>query len=342
MSALPVPPDHGLQGTPLLRVDGVTTTFETGQGTVTAVDNVAFEVMPGEILGLVGESGSGKSVTLRSLTRLIHAPGKVSGTVEWQGRNLLALPDRQLRRVRGGEIAMIFQEPMSALNPVLTVGLQIEENLKAHTRLDRGQRRARAIELLDMVGIPAAASRLGDYPHEFSGGMRQRVMIAIALASDPKLLLADEPTTALDVTIQDQILRLILDLRDRLAMSVVFVTHDLGVVAGLCDRMAVMYAGRIVETGTVAEVFAQPRHGYTHGLLGSVPRGGAGRTQLFSIEGTPPALSAIPPGCPFQPRCVFSTEICITQRPKLVEIAPGRRTSCFHADEVAAAARLVA
>jgi peptide/nickel transport system ATP-binding protein/oligopeptide transport system ATP-binding protein len=327
---------------PLLKVAGLTTRFETGQGTVTAVDDVGFEVMPGEILGLVGESGSGKSVTLRSLTRLIHAPGKVSGTVEWQGRDILALPERQLRQVRGGEIAMIFQEPMAALNPVLTVGLQIGENLKAHSGLDRQQRLARAVELLDMVGIPAAASRLGDYPHEFSGGMRQRVMIAIALASNPKLLLADEPTTALDVTIQDQILRLILDLRDRLAMSVVFVTHDLGVVAGLCDRMAVMYAGRIVETGTVADVFARPMHGYTHGLLGSVPRGGAGRTPLFSIEGTPPALSAIPPGCPFQPRCVFSTDICARERPALVEVAPKRKTACFHADAVAAAARLVA
>ena len=332
----------GHPAAPLLGVFGLTTTFETAAGTVAAVDDVGFDVMAGEILGLVGESGSGKSVTLRSLTRLIHAPGRVSGKVSWQGRDLLALPERALRKVRGGEIAMIFQEPMAALNPVLSVGLQIEENLKAHTLLDARARRARAVELLAMVGIPAAASRLSDYPHQFSGGMRQRVMIAIALASDPKLLLADEPTTALDVTIQDQILRLILDLRDRLAMSVVFVTHDLGVVAGLCDRMAVMYAGHIVETGSVAEVFAEPRHGYTRGLLGSVPRGGKERTMLLSIDGTPPGLGSLPAGCAFHPRCAFATERCRRERPMLVEIAPRRSTSCFHADAVAAAARAAA
>jgi peptide/nickel transport system ATP-binding protein/oligopeptide transport system ATP-binding protein len=327
---------------PLLSIRGLTTAFETRGGQVVAVDNVDFDVLPGEILGLVGESGSGKSVTLRSLTRLIHEPGRVTGSVLWQGRDILSMSDRELRSVRGGEIAMIFQEPTAALNPVLTVGLQIEENLKAHTRLDGRARRVRATELLDMVGIPAAASRLGDYAHQFSGGMRQRVMIAIALASNPKLLLADEPTTALDVTIQDQILRLIHDLRDRLDMSVVFVTHDLGVVAGLCDRMAVMYAGRIVETGTVEGVFAEPRHAYTRGLLGSVPRGGAERTLLFSIEGTPPGLGQLPKGCAFNPRCDFATDICREERPKLVEIAPGRRTACFHADRVAAAGKVAA
>ena len=342
--AIPLP-NEGLllaEPRPLLAVNGLTTTFETRDGRVTAVDHVDFEVLPGEILGLVGESGSGKSVTLRSLTQLIHAPGKVTGSVLWQGRDILAMPDRDLRHVRGGEIAMIFQEPTAALNPVLTIGLQIEENLKAHTDLDARARRVRAAELLDMVGIPAAATRLSDYAHQFSGGMRQRVMIAIALASNPKLLLADEPTTALDVTIQDQILRLIHDLRDRLDMSVVFVTHDLGVVAGLCDRMAVMYAGRIVETGTVADVFAEPRHAYTRGLLGSVPRGGAERTMLSSIEGTPPGLAHLPQGCAFNPRCDFATEICRTERPKLVEAAPGRRTACFHADRVAASGKVAA
>ncbi|MCB8838346.1 ABC transporter ATP-binding protein [Aurantimonas sp. VKM B-3413] len=322
---------------PALSVDRLTTVFRTASGPVTAVDGVSFDVMPGEVLGLVGESGSGKSVTLRSLMRLVHAPGEVTGRVLWRGQDLLSMPARALRRVRGGEIAMIFQEPTTALNPVLPVRMQIEENLAAHTALDKRQRRKRAIELLDLVGIPAAERRLDDYPHQFSGGMKQRVMIAIALASDPKLLLADEPTTALDVTIQDQILKLILDLRDEFAMSVVFVTHDLGVVAGTCDRMAVMYAGRIVESGSVADVFAEPHHPYTRGLLGSVPRGGAERTMLTSIEGTPPSLAAIPPGCAFAPRCGFATARCREERPVLDPFAPGRMVSCFHHQRVASA-----
>ncbi|HEV7719468.1 MAG TPA: ABC transporter ATP-binding protein [Arsenicitalea sp.] len=321
---------------PALVVRNLTTTFETSNGHVTAVDNVGFDVMPGEVVGLVGESGSGKSVTLRSIMRLIHAPGKVSGSVRWQGDDLLAMPERQLRKVRGGEIAMIFQEPMTALNPVLPIGIQIEENLAAHTTLDRRQRAARARELMDMVGIPEAARRLKSYPHQFSGGMRQRAMIAIALASNPKLLLADEPTTALDVTIQDQILKLILDLRDGLSMGVVLVTHDLGVVAATCDRMAVMYAGRIVETGRVADVFAQPHHAYTRGLLGSVPRSGAQRTMLLSIEGTPPSLSAIPKGCAFNPRCSFATDACREVPPALEPIAPDRLVACFHHQQIAA------
>ncbi len=304
---------------------------------VRAVDDIGFDVLPGEVVGLVGESGSGKSVTLRSIMRLVHAPARVSGSVRWQGRDLLALSEGDLREVRGGEIAMIFQEPMTALNPVLPVRLQIEENLKTHTRLDRRARARRAEELLDMVGIPDARRRLGDYPHQFSGGMRQRVMIAIALASNPRLLLADEPTTALDVTIQDQILKLILSLRDELAMAVVLVTHDLGVVAATCDRMAVMYAGRIVETGKVEQVFAEPHHPYTRGLLGSVPRAGAGRTQLLSIEGTPPSLSALPPGCAFNPRCSFATDICRLERPELELFAHGRTVACFHHGLVAEA-----
>ncbi|MEF2071167.1 ABC transporter ATP-binding protein [Consotaella aegiceratis] len=322
---------------PALRVEGLTTTFDTSKGRVTAVDHVDFDVMPGEVLGLVGESGSGKSVTLRSIMRLLHGAGHVSGSVQWQGRDLLAISERELRGVRGGQIAMIFQEPMTALNPVLPVKIQIEENLKAHTRLGAADRRKRAIELLDLVGIPAAERRLGDYPHQFSGGMRQRVMIAIALASNPRLLLADEPTTALDVTIQDQILKLILDLRDEFAMSVVLVTHDLGVVAGTCDRMAVMYAGRIVETGSVAAVFAEPHHPYTRGLLGSVPRGGGERTMLLSIEGTPPGLSAIPSGCAFNPRCSFATDRCRVETPELASFAPGRTVACFHHRQVAEA-----
>jgi peptide/nickel transport system ATP-binding protein len=318
-----------------LTVRGLTATFNTPRGIAIAAADIDFDVAPGEVVGLVGESGSGKSVTLRSIMRLVAEPGHVTGCVEWQGRDLVSMPAEELRRIRGREIAMIFQEPMTALNPVLPISLQIEENLIAHTTLNARDRRARALELMRIVGIPAAERRLQEYPHQFSGGMRQRVMIAIALASSPKLLLADEPTTALDVTIQDQILKLLLDLRDRLSMSVVLVTHDLGVVAATCDRMVVMYAGRIVETGTVSEVFAQPRHPYTRGLLGSVPRSGVARTMLSSIEGTPPSLTNLPSGCAFHPRCSFATQHCLGHRPPLEEVVHGRKAACFHQDLVA-------
>ncbi len=322
---------------PVLSVRNLSTTFAAGERNLTAVDDVSFDVMPGEVLGLVGESGSGKSVTLRSLLRLLPDTATIAGEVTWQGRDIVAMTDRDLRSVRGGQISMIFQEPMTALNPVLPVNVQIEENLRAHTALDRRGRKARARELMEQVGIPDAGRRLGEYPHQFSGGMRQRVMIAIALASNPRLLLADEPTTALDVTIQDQILKLILALRDEMAMSVVLVTHDLGVVAATCDRMAVMYAGRIVEEGTVATVFARPSHAYTRGLLGSVPRTGTERSMLLSIEGTPPGLAAIPTGCAFNPRCDFATGICRERTPVLEPVAPGHRAACHHRDRVAAA-----
>ncbi len=321
---------------PTLEVEGLTTTFDTADGRVTAVDSVSFVVGPGEMVGLVGESGSGKSVTLRSILGLVHPPARVAGAVRWNGRDLMQLPAAELRRVRGGQIAMIFQEPMTALNPVLTVGLQIEENLRAHKAMDARARRRSALELLDLVGIPDAARRLGDYPHQFSGGMRQRVMIAIALASDPMLLLADEPTTALDVTIQDQILKLLLRLREELRMSVVLVTHDLGVIAGTCDRMGVMYAGRMVETGAVVDIFERPFHPYTRGLLASVPQAGRARAQLVAVEGTPPPLSAIPAGCAFHPRCAHATARCRDQRPELAPRPDARMVACFHADAVAA------
>ena len=322
---------------PALQVTNLTTTFGHHGSAVTAVDAISFDVMPGEVLGIVGESGSGKSVTLRSIMRLMPHHSAVTGQVLWQGRDLMTMTERQLREVRGGQISMIFQEPTTALNPVLPVSIQIEENLQAHTTLTGSQRAARALELLDLVGISDAKRRLTQYPHQFSGGMRQRVMIAIALASNPKLLLADEPTTALDVTIQDQILKLILDLRDELQMSVVLVTHDLGVVAATCDRMAVMYAGRIVESGTVAQVLGQPNHAYTRGLLGSVPRSGAERSQLLSIEGTPPSLLNRPKGCAFHPRCEFATAICRSALPDLKDLAPGHAAACFHSDRVIAA-----
>jgi peptide/nickel transport system ATP-binding protein len=322
---------------PALAIQGLATTFATGAGVVRAVDGIDLEVRAGEVLGLVGESGSGKSVTLRSLVRLVRPPGRIEGRALWQGRDLIAMPDADLLDVRGKEIAMIFQEPMTALNPVLTVRQQIDENLKAHTSLGRPDRTRRAIELLDLVGIPSAAERLDAYPHQFSGGMRQRVMIAIALASEPRLLLADEPTTALDVTIQDQILKLLLELRDRLGMSVLLVTHDLGVVAQTCDRVAVMYAGRIMEVGPVVELFRNPRHAYTLGLLGSIPSGGAVRQPLRSIEGAPPSLVDLPEACPFAPRCAFVTDACRQRRPDLVRVAPDHISACVHHDQVARA-----
>ncbi|HVT52870.1 MAG TPA: ABC transporter ATP-binding protein [Dongiaceae bacterium] len=321
----------------LLSVRDLRVTFGSTRGALTAVDGVDLDVRPGEVLGIAGESGSGKSVTLRAILGLIHAPGLVDGQVFWRGRDLRTLPQRQLRKVRGGEIGIIFQEPMTALNPVLTVGMQILENLKEHTQLDAAGRRKRATELLDLVGIPAAQSRLNDYPHQFSGGMRQRAMIAIALASNPKLLLADEPTTALDVTIQDQILKLILRLRSEMNMSVVLVTHDLGVIAQTCDRLAVMYAGRVVETGPVTALFKEPRHAYTLGLLNSVPRADLARQPLSSISGQPPLLFQLPPGCAFAPRCRFMTQGCTEAKPPLVEVATDHRSACIHHDKVAQA-----
>ncbi|GLO72382.1 ABC transporter ATP-binding protein [Phaeobacter inhibens] len=315
---------------PILEVRNLCTTFRRGGVLLPAVRDVSFDVRQGEVLGLVGESGSGKSVTLRSILGLTRRHGEVTGEVRWQGRDISRLSDRQLRQVRGGEVAMIFQEPMTSLNPLLTVGLQLTETLKAHTDLSRAARRDRAIEMLDHVGIPAAASRLQDYPHQFSGGMRQRVMIAIALAAEPKLLLADEPTTALDVTIQAQILDLILRLSQEMNMGVILVTHDLGVVAQTCENVAVMYAGRIVEQGAVRQVLRAPRHPYTAGLMRSVPQDIAPRTPLYSVPGTPPSLEMLPRGCAYAPRCEVRTESCLSKRPPLETISAGRRAACFN------------
>ncbi|RED52556.1 ABC transporter ATP-binding protein [Aestuariispira insulae] len=313
---------------PALSVQGLSTSFTKQGRDLKAVNNVSFDLAPGEILGLVGESGSGKSITLRSLIGIVRPQGRIDGSVLWKGRNLVTMNEPQLRKIRGREIAMIFQEPMSSLNPLLTIGLQITENLKAHTSLGRQERQKRAIELLDLVGIPAAASRLDDYPHQFSGGMRQRVMIAIALASNPELLLADEPTTALDVTIQDQILRLIMDLRTELNMAVILVTHDLGVVAQSCDRVAVMYAGRIIESGSVGTILKAPQHPYTLGLLQSVPQDQPPRTPLFSIDGTPPALDDMPTGCAFAPRCQQAQGTCLESAPDFSLVGSGHAAAC--------------
>lgn len=320
----------------VLDVRRLRTEFGLAERPLVAVDDVSFQVKAGEILGLVGESGSGKSITLRSILGIIRPRGRVKGEILWKGRDLVPLDEAALRRVRGREIAMIFQEPMSSLNPLLTVGLQITENLAAHTDLDAKARKARAIELLDMVGIPGARNRLDDYPHEFSGGMRQRVMIAIALASNPQLLLADEPTTALDVTIQDQILRLIQALSRDLGMAVILVTHDMGVVAETCDRVAVMYGGRLCETGLTVDVIGDARHPYSLGLLRSIPRDVAPRTPLYSIPGAPPALNALPAGCAFTTRCPVAGPECRDVRPRLEAIGRMRQVACHHREEALA------
>ncbi len=316
----------------ILQLDDLTVRIGAAQ----PVDGVNLSIAAGEMLGIVGESGSGKSLTMKSVLRLLPDAARVSGRMLWRGRDLAALSEADMRQVRGREIAMIFQEPMTALNPVLTVGLQITESLAAHLGLRGAAASRRAVELLDLVGIPDAKRRLGSYPHEFSGGMRQRVMIAISLAAGPKLLLADEPTTALDVTIQDQILKLLLRLRDELAMAVILVTHDLGVVAGTCDRVAVMYAGRIMEAGSVEAIFTRPSHAYTLGLLRSLPGSQHARQRLDGIAGMPPAPNSLPPGCRFAPRCGFVIEACQTAIPPLVAVAPDQQSACLRASDVRA------
>ncbi|MDD3825035.1 MAG: ABC transporter ATP-binding protein [Anaerolineae bacterium] len=317
---------------PMLEVNGLKTQFFTQDGVVKAVDGVSFYVNEGETLGIVGESGCGKSVSVLSVMRLIpQPPGKiVDGEVLFDGQDLVKLSDDDIRRVRGNKIAMIFQDPMTSLNPVLTIGRQIQEALELHMGMNKDESRKRAAELLEMVGIPEADTRLDDYPHQFSGGMRQRAMIAMSLACNPRLLIADEPTTALDVTIQAQIVELVKRLRDEIGMAVIWITHDLGVVAGLADRMMVMYAGHVVEEAPVKEVYADPRHPYTLGLLGSLPRLDELREdRLTSIEGLPPDLIALPPGCPFEPRCVYAIDKCREVRPQLEPVGPRHRIACW-------------
>ena len=316
----------------LLEVNDLRTQFYTHDGLVKAVNGASFSLNEGEALGLVGESGCGKSVSALSLMRLIpQPPGMiVSGEVWFDGRDLLKLKEDDMRKVRGNDMAMIFQDPMTSLNPVLTIGRQISEALELHKGMDRSAARKRTIELLELVGIPAARSRVDDYPHQFSGGMRQRVMIAMALSCEPKLLLADEPTTALDVTIQAQILDLIKRLRQELGMAIIMITHDLGVVAGIADRINVMYAGYIVETGTVDEIFSNPRHPDTRGLLESIPRLDEPRKEkLVPIEGLPPDLVDSPLGCCFEPRCPYAVERCVHETPSLEPVVPGHRIACW-------------
>jgi oligopeptide transport system ATP-binding protein len=315
----------------LLSVQNLRTYFDTRDGTVKAVDGVSFEIRAGETLGLVGESGCGKSVTAMSIMRLVpHPPGRTaSGEIWFDGRDLLKVSNEHMRHIRGREIAMIFQDPMTSLNPVLTIGRQITEALQLHLKMGPRQARNRAIELLQLVGIPAAARRVDDYPHQFSGGMRQRVMIAMALSCNPKLLIADEPTTALDVTIQAQILELIATLRREFNAAVLLITHDMGVVAGVSDRIVVMYAGKVAEMATTDDPFINPRHPYTLGLLNSIPRLDAQRRErLVPIEGLPPDLITLGDICPFSARCSFALDRCRAGVPDLREVAPAHRAAC--------------
>ncbi len=327
----------------LMEVKNLVTRFYTQDGVVHAVNGISYTMEEGEILGIVGESGCGKSVHALSIMRLIPTPpGKIeSGEVWFDGRDLLKLSEAEMQHVRGAEIAMVFQDPMTSFNPVFTIGFQIMEALKLHQGMDDKQARERAEELLTMVGIPEAKTRLDDYPHQFSGGMRQRAMIAMALSCNPKLLIADEPTTALDVTIQAQIIDLVKRLQEQLGMAVMWITHDLGVVARLAQRINVMYAGFIIERGYVKDIYKRPRHPYTIGLLGSLPRlDEPPGTKLVSIPGMPPDLIDLPPGCPFVPRCTYAVDRCVEERPPLLEADGVNHTvACWRWEEIAGRTR---
>jgi peptide/nickel transport system ATP-binding protein/oligopeptide transport system ATP-binding protein len=318
---------------PLLRIEGLRTTFRNPSGEVAAVDGVDLSVPRGRTLGIVGESGCGKSMLSLSVMRLVPPPGRIAaGRISLEGRDLLALSPAEMRQVRGGQVAMIFQEPMTSLNPVHGIGAQIVETMRAHDpRAPGSALKDRAIEALRRVRIPAPERRFEEYPHQLSGGMRQRVMIAMALACQPRLLIADEPTTALDVTVQAQVLDLLRELQAEAGMSIILITHDLGVVAEMADEVAVMYAGRVVEQAPVAQLFADPQHPYTLGLLGSVPRLDEERARLLAIEGSVPPPFALPKGCRFHPRCPFAIEACRSAPPALEEMAPGHVVACIRA-----------
>ena len=323
---------------PLLEVRELHTEFRTGAGLVRAVDGISYTVDPGETVAIVGESGSGKSVSALSVLRLIpDPPGRIThGEIRFAGRDIMQLTDAEMREIRGGDIGMVFQEPMTSLNPVLTIGRQITETLEQHRGLDRAAAHQRAVELLGLVGIADAERRLRQYPHQLSGGMRQRIMIAIALACDPKLIIADEPTTALDVTIQAQILELMKELTRRLNVALIIITHNLGVVARYANRVNVMYAGRLVESGPAADVYRNPRHPYTMALLRSVPRLDRPRQErLDPVEGQPPDLTRLDAGCAFRPRCRFAVEACAVSQPPLEPAgAAGHLAACFRSREV--------
>ncbi len=316
---------------PVLQVKDLKTQFFTDDGVVKAVNGVSFELHPGETLGIVGESGCGKSVTALSILRLVQEPGRiVSGEILFKGDDLRKLSNEEMREIRGKDIAMIFQDPLSSLNPVLNVGFQVEEAMFAHDRITNKNALGRALELLKQVRIPSAVSRVKDYPHQFSGGMRQRVMIAMGLANKPSILIADEPTTALDVTVQAQILELLRDLNRDTRTAIIMITHNMGVVAGLCQRVIVMYAGQIVEEGPVHEIFHNPQHPYTWSLLRSIPRLDSDRHErLLSIEGLPPDLISPPRGCKFNPRCQFRIDRCLRDDPPLMDVGPKQRAACW-------------
>ncbi len=300
-------------------------------GTVTAVDGINFEIDRGEIVGIVGESGSGKTMTALSILRLIPEPGKItSGRILYGEKDVIQMTDEEIREFRGNEVAMIFQDPMTSLNPVLRVGFQVEEAMAAHSRFTRQQSRERVVPMLQRVRIPAAKDRVRDYPHQFSGGMRQRAMIAMGVSNEPSLLIADEPTTALDVTVQASIIELLRDLSRELRAAVILITHNMALVASLCNRVIVMYAGRVVEEGPTRAIFKNPQHPYTWSLLRSMPRvDEVGKERLISIKGLPPDLGKMPPGCKFHPRCKFRVDRCFTEEPELEEVDPNQRARCW-------------
>ena len=321
---------------PLLEVEDLQVEFRTRYGVAKAVNGVSFSVGEGETLAILGESGSGKSVTAQAIMGILDTPpGYVSGgAVRFRGTDLLQLPEEKRRTYRGPHLSMIFQDALSSLNPVFPVGWQIAEMFRIHTKVSRKDAKRKAVELMDRVRIPGAASRVGDYPHQFSGGMRQRIMIAMAIALDPEVLIADEPTTALDVTVQAQVMELLADLQRESRMGLILITHDLGVVADVADRIAVMYAGRVMETSLVGDIYANPAHPYTRGLLESIPRIDQKGHELRAIKGLPPNLMKIPAGCEFRPRCPMAQEICAQERPPLREGVPGRFSACHFAEEV--------
>ncbi|MDO6459009.1 ABC transporter ATP-binding protein [Celeribacter halophilus] len=322
--------------TPLLSVKDLTVQFRTPKGPITAVDGIDLTLERGEVLGIIGESGSGKSVTMRALMRILpEAKTTISGDLKLDGKDVLSLKGRDLASYRGGDVSMVFQEPATALDPVYTIGTQITETVRRHRKVSRTNAQTRALEMLELVRIPSPASRLGNYPHEMSGGMRQRAMIALALAAGPKLLLADEPTTALDATVQIQVILLLRELQKEIGMATIFVTHDVGVAAEISDRIAVMYAGRIVETGTAAEVLKNPKHPYTQGLLSSTVQGAKPGAPIKAIPGMPPDLAHMPAGCAFAPRCPFATSACQAAIPELLSQGGQRRVACIRLEEFA-------
>ncbi len=318
----------------MLQVSQLRTSFKTAQGYLPAIDDVSFYIEKGETLGIVGESGCGKSVTSLSIMQLLTTNGRIEkGSIQFEGRELVGLSEQELRKLRGNDIAMIFQEPMTSLNPVHKIGHQIGESLRIHTGVSPRNAKAKAIELLQQVGIPRANEIVDEYPHRLSGGMRQRVMIAMAMACNPKLLIADEPTTALDVTIQAQILDLMRQLKKDRDMSIMLITHDLGVVAEMCDRVVVMYAGKVVEQGDVRDIFRNPTHPYTIGLLNSIPKLDGRQERLSSIPGTVPSIEMMPAGCRFAARCEFATSRCVEQEPSLIPVEGGHHARCWLAEK---------